>query len=62
LEKYKSLLAKASTESKDQIELTKKNSEKLFVENTRLTKQKQDLLTALKKQAQLIEILRKQKV
>jgi hypothetical protein len=62
LDKYKSLLAKASSESKDQLDLTKKNSEKLFVENNRLTKQKQDLLTALKKQAQLIEILKKQKV
>jgi DNA gyrase/topoisomerase IV subunit A len=55
-------LAKASSESKEQVELTKKNAEKLFAENNRLNKQKQDLLTALRKQTQLIEILKKQKV
>ena len=62
VEKYKGLLAKATLESKDQVESTKKTADKLFAENTRLSKQKQDLLLAFKKQAQLIDVLKRQKV
>lgn len=62
IEKYKGLLAKASLDSKEQMESIKKNADKLFNENNKLSKQKQDLLAAFKKQAQLIEVLKRQKV
>ena len=62
LEKYKTLLAKASSDSKEKLDGTKKAADKMFADNNRLMKQKQDLLMAFKKQAQLIDVLKKQKM
>ena len=49
-------------DTKDSLDNTKKAADKLFVENNRLAKQKQDLLLAVKKQQQLIDVLKRQKV
>jgi hypothetical protein len=62
VEKYKNLLGKAGTDAKDQIESTRKTSDKLFAENARLMKQKQDLILAFKKQSQLVDVLKRQRV
>jgi hypothetical protein len=55
-------LAKAGSDAKEQIDSARKTSDKLFAENTRLSKQKQDLILAFKKQSQLVDVLKRQKV
>jgi hypothetical protein len=61
-EKLKNLLAKASSQVKESSESYKSRFDSLFIENQRLIKQKSDLLLAYKKQGQLIDVLKKQKM
>lgn len=44
------------------MDMAKKNADKLITENKRLEKQKVELLAAFKKQMQLIDVLKRQKV
>ncbi|KAH6599562.1 hypothetical protein BASA50_002904 [Batrachochytrium salamandrivorans] len=62
LEKCRSLLAKKEDDAKDKIDITKRTAESLFADNKKLQKQKTELLAAFKKQAQLITILKRQKM
>ncbi|KAJ3103464.1 Golgin sub A member 2 [Phlyctochytrium bullatum] len=62
IEKLKSQLAKAHEEAKDKSESLKTTAEKLFNDNKRLMRQKTDLITIFKKQNQLIDILKRQKI
>jgi hypothetical protein len=61
-EKLKNLLSKASSQVKETAGSYKSRFDSLFIENQRLVKQKSDLLLAFKKQMQLIEVLKKQKM
>jgi chromosome segregation ATPase len=60
LEKLKQQMYKNESEFKDKIEVVKKTSTELFLENKKLNKQKGDLLNGFKKQNQLIEVLKRQ--
>ena len=61
-EKLKAIMSQKEAEFKDKLEAGKRTAEDLFAENKRLQKQKAELLTGFKKQCQLIEILKRQKV
>jgi predicted nucleic acid-binding Zn-ribbon protein len=62
LERLKHQFALKEKEWKESIEQVKKTSAGLFAETRRLAKQKQDLLHGFRKQNQLIDILKRQKV
>ena len=62
IEKLKNLLAKASTQVKESKDTYKSKFDALFIENQKLLKQKGDLVLALKKQGQLIDVLKRQKM
>jgi hypothetical protein len=62
VEKYKSSLQKAKSESKDSSDQERKKAERLASENKRLEKQKSELMAAFKKQLKLIDILKRQKM
>ena len=62
LEKLKSKLASTGSNTKERIDTARTTADSLLTENKRLYKQKQDLASAFKKQAQLIEILKRQKL
>ncbi|KAJ3143843.1 Golgin sub A member 2 [Irineochytrium annulatum] len=62
LEKSKASLAKFHAESKDKLDSLKKNSERLLQDNKKLVKQKGELIAVFKKQNQLIDILKRQKL
>lgn len=62
IEKMKSLLAKASSQVKESQESYKSRFDALFIENQKLIKQKGDLLLGFKKQGQLIDVLKRQKM
>lgn len=62
LERLKTLMASREAEFKDKLDAGKKTAEGLFAENKRLQMQKNELINGFKKQGQLIEILKRQKV
>ncbi|KAJ3206398.1 Golgin sub A member 2 [Dinochytrium kinnereticum] len=62
VEKYKNLLTKASAESKDKTDALKTNLEKLHADNKKLVKQKAEMITIFRKQNQLIDVLKRQKM
>ncbi|KAJ3287558.1 Golgin sub A member 2, partial [Blyttiomyces sp. JEL0837] len=62
VEKYKQMMAKAAADSKDKMEAMKKTNEKLFNDYKKIQKQKSELLTIFKKQNQLIDVLKRQKL
>jgi len=61
-EKYKNLLARYKNENKNSSELYNADMANLRKENRVLIKQKNELLSAFKKQLKLIDILKKQKI
>merc|ERR1712204_153242 len=61
-EKYKNLLARYKNENKNSSELFNADMANLKKENRVLIKQKNELLSAFKKQLKLIDILKKQKI
>ncbi|KAJ3107732.1 Golgin sub A member 2 [Phlyctochytrium planicorne] len=61
-EKYKSMVAKNNAEAKEKMDHMKSNLEKLYAENKRLIKQKADFITVFKKQNQLIDVVKRQKM
>lgn len=62
IEKVKQSFAAKESHYKEIIHSTKKQCEQLFQENKRLLKQKQDLLQGFKKQNQLIDVIKRQKL
>ncbi|KAI8901558.1 hypothetical protein BC833DRAFT_617483 [Globomyces pollinis-pini] len=62
VEKYKNLLNQKQVEFKEQLELEKKKFQEIEKEYQKLNKQKYELLNGFKKQNQLIEILKRQKM
>ncbi|KAJ3347516.1 Golgin sub A member 2 [Kappamyces sp. JEL0680] len=62
VERLKSLSGQKEAEFKDKLEAGKRTAEDLFAENKRLQKQKAELLNGFKKQCQLIEVLKRQKM
>ncbi|KAI8912761.1 hypothetical protein EDD86DRAFT_274416 [Gorgonomyces haynaldii] len=52
----------SNTGEKEHVETARRTADGLFLENKRLAKQKLELMNAFKKQQQLIEILKRQKV
>jgi methyl-accepting chemotaxis protein len=62
IEKLKQQLSVKDLQYKETLEQCKRDTNELFAENKRLQKQKQDLLSGFRKQNQLIEILKRQKV
>ncbi|KAJ3171809.1 Golgin sub A member 2 [Geranomyces variabilis] len=62
IERRKQLASKASTEAKERLEESKRTLEKLLQDHRRVHKQKAELLTAFKKQLQLVDVLKRQKV
>jgi chromosome segregation ATPase len=62
LEKLKTLMASREAEFKDRLDAGKKIADDLFAENKRLQMQKNELINGFKKQGQLVEILKRQKV
>ena len=62
IEKLKILLSKASSQVKESQDTYKSRFDVLFLENQKLIKQKGDLLLGFKKQGQLIDVLKRQKM
>jgi chromosome segregation ATPase len=62
IERHKALLAKNVQESKEKIEIAKKSADGLLGDLQRCERQKLDMMGAFKKQQQLIEVLKRQKV
>lgn len=62
MERLKVGLAQRELEFKEKLDVGKRTAEDLFAENKRLQKQKIELMNGFKKQCQLIEILKRQKV
>ncbi|KAJ2996657.1 Golgin sub A member 2 [Globomyces sp. JEL0801] len=62
VEKYKYLMNQKQVEFKEQLELEKKKFQEIEKEYQKLNKQKYELLNGFKKQNQLIEILKRQKM
>lgn len=62
IEKLKNLLSKASSQVKESQDSYKSRFDALFIENQKLIKQKSDLLLGFKKQGQLIDVLKRQKM
>jgi methyl-accepting chemotaxis protein len=62
IDKLRQQFSVKELQSKESLEQSKRSVDELFAENKRLQKQKQDLLSGFRKQNQLIEILKRQKV
>lgn len=62
IEKYKNMLSVRGSDTKEQLETARRTADQLFAENKKLQKQKGDVMLAFKKQGQLIEILKRQKL
>ncbi|KAI9100410.1 hypothetical protein DFS34DRAFT_614512 [Phlyctochytrium arcticum] len=62
VERHKQAAAKANAEVKEKLEQSKKTNEKLLGDLRRCQKQKTELLTAFRKQAQLVDVLKRQKL
>ncbi|KAI8832873.1 hypothetical protein BC829DRAFT_408322 [Chytridium lagenaria] len=62
VERYKGLVTKANAEMKEKTDALKTNLEKLYSDNKRLVKQKAEMIAIYKKQNQLIDILKRQKM
>lgn len=62
VEKYKTALQKTKSQSKDSGEQDRKRIEQLLAENKRLEKQKNELMAGFKKQMNLIDVLKRQKM
>lgn len=62
LEKYKAQVNALTQEIKDIKESDRKSIEQLIMDNKQLEKQKSEILLAMKKQMQLIDVLKKQKM
>lgn len=62
LEKLKVGFAVKEATMKERVEAGKRTAENLFADNKRLQKQKSELINGFKKQLQLIEVLKHQKV
>ncbi len=62
LQSSKKLLAQSQTKKDELVSATTQESNKLRMEVKRLEKQKQDLMTGFKKQMQLIDNLKRQKI
>ncbi|ORX41961.1 hypothetical protein BCR36DRAFT_169181 [Piromyces finnis] len=62
LEKYKAQVNSLTQEIKDLKENDRKSIEQLLMDNKQLEKQKAEILLAMKKQMQLINVLKKQKI
>lgn len=62
MERYKQAAAKATSDAKEKLDQIKRTNEKLLSDYRRVQKQKNELLTAFRKQAQLIDVLKRQKV
>ncbi|KAJ3172502.1 Golgin sub A member 2 [Geranomyces variabilis] len=62
IERRKQLASKASTEAKERLEESKRTLEKLLQDHRRVHKQKAELLAAFKKQLQLVDVLKRQKI
>jgi hypothetical protein len=62
LEKLKGQHSRTIGESKEKIESLQKNTDRLFQDNKKLQKQKLELLAVFKKQNQLIDVLKRQKI
>ncbi|KAJ3145958.1 Golgin sub A member 2 [Geranomyces michiganensis] len=62
IERRKQLASKASTDAKEKLEESKRTLEKLLQDHRRVHKQKAELLVAFKKQLQLVDVLKRQKI
>jgi hypothetical protein len=62
VEKYKTMLKEAKAEQREVIDAGRRANEQLSADNKKLTKQKNELLVAFKKQLKLIDILKRQKM
>ena len=62
VERYRKLLEEAREQSHRGADASKREAERLAAENKKLERQKQELLNAFRKQAKLVDVLRKQKV
>ena len=62
IEKLKSDVMKAKSSSKENQQEEKKRVDSLMAENRKLEKQKSDLIQGFRKQARLIDILKRQKM
>jgi septum formation topological specificity factor MinE len=62
IERLKSDLTKAKSSNKETAQDEKKRMDGLLAENRRLEKQKSDLIQGFRKQARLIDILKRQKM
>ncbi|KAJ3308622.1 Golgin sub A member 2 [Boothiomyces sp. JEL0838] len=62
IERLKNGMSMMEADFKEKIQVGKQTAEDLFCDNKRLQKQKADLILGLKKQNQLIEVLKRQKM
>ena len=62
MEKLKSEVTKAKSSSKESQQEEKKRLDSLLAENRKLEKQKSDLIQGFRKQARLIDVLKRQKM
>ncbi|KAI8924873.1 hypothetical protein BC831DRAFT_463544 [Entophlyctis helioformis] len=62
VEKYKTAIAKKDGDARDKLDVAKRAADTLFAENKKLQRQKSELLAAFKKQAQLVSVLKRQKM
>ena len=62
MEKLKSEVTKAKSSTKESQQEEKKRLDSLLAENRKLEKQKSDLIQGFRKQARLIDVLKRQKM
>ncbi|TPX67530.1 hypothetical protein SpCBS45565_g03682 [Spizellomyces sp. 'palustris'] len=62
IERHKQAAARTAADTKEKLEESKRVNEKLLADLRRVQKQKGELLTAFRKQAQLIDVLKRQKM
>ncbi|KAJ3126521.1 Golgin sub A member 2 [Nowakowskiella sp. JEL0407] len=62
IERLKAAIAKANAEAKEKLEISKLNADKLHQELKKNERQKADLMLGFKKQMQLIDLLKRQKM